>query len=178
MHLSTLVHFCSVYQHVVCIVYYVHVTLYNSLPLHKTLLGRMRCLGCISNHCNQHCNDSAVHTQCKKHAICTAACVDINQCAWMDLGVGYQSFARVDCVFLCGLSSCAVCCSLSSCVWSSAVGPRGLSSCVCSSWSSAATTLPRSLSICRWTAVIRQNVLDGGHQGDHHDDECHDDDDV
>ena len=114
-------HFCSVYQHVVCIVHYVHVTLYNSLSLHKTLLGRMRCLGCISNHCNQHCNDSAVHTQCIKHAICIAACVDINQCAWMDLAVGYQRFARVDCVFLCGLSSCAVCCSMSSCVWSSAV---------------------------------------------------------
>ena len=162
MHLSTCVHFCSVYQHVVCIVHYVHVTLYNSLPLHKTLLGRMRCLGCISNHCNQHCNDSAVHTQCIKHAICTAACVDINQCAWMDLGVGYQRFARVDCV--CCVDSCAVCCSLSSCVWSS--------------WSIAATTLPRSLSICRWTAVIRQNVLDGDQQGDHIDDKCHDDDDV
>ena len=92
---------------VLCIMYMLHCT---SLPLHKTLLGRMRCLGCISNHCNQHCNDSAVHTQCIKHAICTAACVDINQCAWMDLGVGYQRFARVDCVFLCGLSS--LCCVL------------------------------------------------------------------
>ena len=130
---------------------------------------------------------STLQRQCSSYSVYKACNMYCSMCGHkpghMDgLRSWLSTFCKSGLCLLCGLSSCAVCCSLSSCVWSSAVGPRGLSSCVCSSWSIAATTLPRSLSICRWTAVIRQNVLDGDHQGDHyndhHDDECHDDDDV